>query len=368
MLETTDISGTRKASNFTQADNMRYYKAILAAALVLTVTGCSGGGGGSSDGSTEVIKVPDSPQTGYKLPSLAHVQSDYSGHPDYGTAADPLVLTGCTINPPIWWQASLCAAPPNGMTWPQGNHYSTAVPGSTYWTLSATNEDAFDSSCNNGMANKNREINKDLFFVTPGEGKITLRTEFAPTANCGKTPYLAISNIESGTLTGYYGDRIHAKFTIDANFSVDPTHIHLYHFFIMLADPAGNRKMSWLHLGCPDQYQPLKINWNWPVMYSYYYPGAEITFWPIHKYNSEFGKTLPCITAKGRYEYDIDFDDVIKNLNPEMAVTTTRILGVEFAIEQNFAWPASGPPPPPIFQEMTLSNLTAYQQAIEDND
>jgi hypothetical protein len=337
---------------------MKYHAAIVAAAVVI-LSGCGGGGGGSLDVRTEPEPTPA--PTGYKLPSLAHVRSDYGDHPDYGTAAEPLVVTACTILPAVEWQAALCAKPPNIFTiWPQGNYYSTAVPGSTYWTLSANNEAAFDNACNNGVANKSREINKDLFFVTPGEGKLTLRTEFAPTANCGKSPYLAISNIESGTLTGHYGERIHMKFTIDADFSLDPAHIYMYHFFIMIADAHGNRKMSWIYLGAPEKNQACKINWNWPVLYSYYYPGAEIMFWPIQQYNAASGKNLPRITGKGRYEYDVDLDDVIKQLNPEMAVTTTRILGIEFAIEQNFDW-AVNASPPPIFQEMTLSNLSAYK-------
>lgn len=326
---------------------------IIIAALWL-LTGCGGGG----DSQDEINQIA-TPRKNIALPSLAHVQSDYSGHPDYGTATDPLIFTGCSINPPVGWQAELCANPPNGIIWPQANYYSTAIPGTPSWTLSANNEYAFDTACNTGPANRSREINKELFFVTPAADKITLRSEFAFGGNCGKIPYLGISTIESGALTGRYGDRIQVKFSIDADFSADPTHFHYFHFFILLADPAGKRKMSWLYLGSHDLTPADRVNWNWPVQNSYYYPGAEITFWPILKYNVAAARNLPRITAKGHYDYTIDFDEVIKTLNPEMATASTRILGMEFAIEQSFDYNAPQPSQAPIFEEITLSNISA---------
>jgi len=134
----------------------------------------------------------------------------------------------------------------------------------------------------------------------------------------------------------------------------------LFHFFVYLIDARGNRKFAWLYLYAPPGSGASSLNWNWPVAYSVHEPGAAIRALPVPLYNAVSEVAIPTITLTAMEDYDLDLDRVVKALFPEDAIATTRILGIELAVEHDFKWDEP-PPLGTIKTQMTLTNLRAYR-------
>ena len=295
------------------------------------------------------------------LPSLAAIRSDMGNRPGYGTAIDPMRFESCLFDPVVDWQQHVCANPPTGIVWPEANYYSTAQPGMPYWTLAVNNEPAFEvGPCTTGVPNRSQGINAKTFSLRHDPRSITLKIENTPDDNCQKIPYLAINNFDSGLLAGNYGDRLHLAFTLTTNASISDKHYHFFHFFVYLIDARGNRKFAWLYLYAPPGSGASSLNWNWPVAYSVHEPGAAIRALPVPLYNAVSEVAIPTITLTAMEDYDLDLDRVVRTLFPEDAIATTRILGIELAVEHDFKWDEP-PPLGTIKTQMTLTNLRAYR-------
>lgn len=323
--------------------------------LGLAFTSVVSCGGGDSETQPTPNRVPIS------LPSLAAIKSDMGERPNYGTAMDPMQYGSCLLFPVVGWQQEVCANPPIGMVWPEANYYSTAQPGIPYWTLAANNEPAFEvGPCTTGVPNRSRAINGKTFLLRHDQQSITLKIENTPDDNCQKIPYLAINNFDSRTLTGNYGDQLHVAFTLTTNASNNAKHYHFFHFFVYLTDAHGNKKYAWLDLYAPPESSESSINWNWPVAYSVYEPGAAIRALTVPLHNAISDMAIPTITLAATQDYDLDLDRIVKAVFPADAVATTKLLGIEISVEHDFKWDEA-PPLGTIFTEMTLSNMRAYR-------
>jgi hypothetical protein len=293
------------------------------------------------------------------LPPLSNIKSDYSQHPDYGTASDPMQWGGCTILPPVAWQEPICSTDPN-IIWPQSNYYSTADE--NYWTVSVNNEPAFNSDeVNTGISNRSKKINDGTFTLQHNESMARLRIDMTSENNRQRIPYFALNNTESKTFVGNYGDKMQVVFKLDVDFSQHEKHLHFFHFFLVLEDEQQNIHWAWLYLGHPPTTTKVDINWNWPVKHSIYYPGSKITFWPVQDYVDASNKSITApskIVYPGTYNYNFDVDNIIKTLTPHLANEKVKIKGFEISIENEYNWPAGGPFEP-MFTEMTISDLYA---------
>jgi hypothetical protein len=332
---------------------IRVSRMVVAALAAATLVSACGGGGGNAQ--------PAAPPAPIALPSLAMIRADVGSRAEYGTAADPMQLGTCLFNPPQIWQQALCADPPIGRVWPQANYYSTAPDGVPYWTLVVNNEPAFEvGPCTTGMPNRSRFVNDGPFSLRHDAQSITLRIEHAPEDNCRKTPYLAINNFESRTLAGKYGDGMHFAFTATAEASGNAKHLQYYHLFVRLVDAHGNPKFAWLNLLAPPGFSATTFNWNWPVAHSVHEPGAFIREITIPMYNAVSITPLPALVPGTTQAFDLDLDAIVKAIFPEDAVATTKIMGVEIAIEHDLDW--SAPPPfGTISTALTLSGVRAYR-------
>jgi hypothetical protein len=329
---------------------------IFTVLALSTLVGCGGGGNYSTP-------APPSVPTPIILPSLASLTSDMAGRPNYGTVLDRLVFLGCTLFPIVNWQIDICSNSP-APTYSNSNYFNTAELGEKFWSVVANNENAWDINCNTGPPDRSKEINKETFFITNNSDHAKLRMEMSSVNNCQKIPYLAISSVVSNTLATTYGKNIHIKFDINADMTEDLLHIHFYHFFITTIDNTGKQAFAWLYLGSPatKNKSPIVFNWNWPIKESYYYPGAKIFMVSLEDYNVASNKQLIPIVKPGQYHYDLDLDDIIRIITPEMANNTTKIIGVEFAIEQQYDFQTAIPNPifTPMYTEMDIYNINVY--------
>jgi hypothetical protein len=255
----------------------------------------------------------------------------------------------------------LCPEPPAGIIWPNANYYSTAAAGNAHWTLAVNNEPTFEvSPCTTGIPNRSRPVNEGPFTLRHDAQSINVRIENTPDDNCRKIPYLAINSFESRALTGNYGDGMHFAFTITSRASGSEKHLHFYHFFVRLTDMHGNPKFAWLYLYAPPGVGESITTWNWPIAYSVHEPGAFIRAITIPQYNAVSDKPLPNLVPGTTQPFDLDLDRIVEALFPDDAVASTRIHGIEIAVEHDFDWDAR-PPLGTISTEMTLADVRAYR-------
>lgn len=333
-------------------------KKTILAVVIASLLGC---GGGNTDRTATSVSLT--------VPSPAHIKSDYSSRPYAGTLADPIILGPCLF--PTGTADWGCNIPTGqAMTWPQANYYNTARSGETFWTLSINNEPVYvPDGCNTGAPNRSEAVNAKHFFLTHDANHIKLRIQQTTTNNCQKIPYMAVSTFESRTVAGNYGDGILVEFDANIDYSLDTKHLHFYHFYVLLEDAHGNRKMAWVYLNDPgrgSQDDHDSLNWSWRPEGSILYPGAQIEFWKVGYYNAnkaaDTGSIVP-ITSPGLYHFNFSLDELIKNIQPSYAVASTKILGVEISIEQDFWWSQTPDPNVQMFMEMDISNVKAYKKS-----
>lgn len=331
-------------------------KLLLISCLVLI--SCGGGSGSDNGGSVSTPKIVN-----ISLPPISYYVSDVANIPEYGTQKAPLQLTDCVLYPLTDWQEQLrCSSNVQGLVWPNTNFVSTvsdlSVP---HWKLAVNNEPAFDNNCNTGMPNKSREINKEVFFVNQvNKDALSLRLETSSTNNCKKIPYLAISTLGTNHFVGRYGDQMYLNFDLTVNSTHGEKHLSFYHFFVNVQDTTGKNYYAWIYLGHPTNWTGERINWNWPIVGSMYYPGAIIQFKTVEEYNASSKESLQTIKQNGVYSYSINIDKLIANHFPELAVSSTSIKGFEISIEQEFLWSA-GEPFDNMVTHAIVSNVNAFK-------
>lgn len=269
-----------------------------------------------------------------KFPSFTSVRSDLLD-PLEGTVQKPLRISEfpCTIVPPATWQEWLCNKNQNiPATYPTSNHFSYTNSVFHSWIIVANNEWIQNvDSCNNGPPNQSRTFNSDVFFFENAPSYLEFQTKVENDNNCQRIPYMSASYTR-GTQAG---DPLNKLISWD-----DLTKLKLYveieHFrasdrqawqqlYVHFKDPkSGLRYMVLKELVTPEPYPNMVLNWNWPIIGSFQYPGAKIGFLPVQPSDS---------INNGNHTFSWSLTELALVPFPEFKDSKPDLLGVEFGIE-----------------------------------
>lgn len=260
--------------------------------------------------------------------------TDLAGSPAEGSAADPLRLATprCVFTPFVSWQQQLCTqwVP---TAWPGSNAQSTSLSPDR-WRVVVNVENAWDTSCNTGPPAQSLSVTDPAIKFTTTAVSATVGIDLAnEMALCSKIPYVAIGYVrglqgDTQRALSTWGEKPMLAFNGVLTRTIGPTFAQSVHFYAHLRDPAtGTRYMAHTHLW-QSGYEPpdFRINWNWPISDSYYFPGA----W-IHGGDSE---TCPVGTVRHIGDaWTVDLEALGLCRFPEFATLHPDILGFEIAAE-----------------------------------
>lgn len=266
------------------------------------------------------------------LPPFTRYSTDLAATPTQGTIGNPLKvapLPRCPFLPFVSWQGALCTtAPPDVWTFSNGLA-STLDP--DRWRVVVNVEPAWDTNCNTGPPAQSLAMDRAPINVILKSAFATIGFELAnEDAMCQKIPYVALTYIrgvqgDSTPRLSAWGQKPILTFDGTLTRTIGPTFAQSVHFWVHVRD-KGVRYMAHTHLW-QSGYEPpdFRLNWNWPVVDSYYYPGA----W-IHG-----GDTSRCpgsvIQAGDRWTVDLEALALCRF--PDFAATKPDILGFEIAVE-----------------------------------
>jgi len=221
----------------------------------------------------------------YSLPSFLDYSTDL---PDLaeGTAQSPLQLRApprCPYQPSAGWQDPICAPGSNPPTvYSAANSYRTSTS-PFRWRIVVNNEWSWETA-NPGPPNQSLPWNNGIVQVVPQVDAITLGLTLASkTANLSKIPYVAVTYIRGvqGEASAIcpWGRKPQLQFYVQLNHSVGRDFAQRLHLWLHFKDPNGGdtgRYMPHVALWDEGQYQDFVLEWNWPAIHSYYYPGANM--------------------------------------------------------------------------------------------
>lgn len=305
----------------------------------LLLTAC--GGGGSGGGSTPSLPSEKS------LPPLTSIRSDFIT--DEGSITNPLKVDGCNrtwLLPLIIWQqppVRVCNFP--ATVYPQTNF----IPGPAHdvWRLAVNNEPSWDGDA--GPPNQSAPLDGKPFAMSSTANSITLKLDLANSRdNGGKLPYLGFNYLRGvqGDTVRYFskwGVKPQLSFTGSLQTNGDTHWVQLWFFF---RDAEGKQYMVRHDMLSP-QFDKTsgEVNWNWPAINSYYYPGAKII-----RLVDDGGAVF---TGNGTYQFAFDVEAIALKVQPQFATLKPDFLGIELAIEQGYIAPSEAR----LTMQATFSNI-----------
>jgi len=319
------------------------------------------------------------------LPGFNLYTADYTGRTNAGTSSDPVVIGVDLFPGSTWYPAMNNLTQGSTLTYPNSNYYNTVTDFTKpYWTLIVNNEPTLNNdSTHTGAPSRSQALNSQFFYLVDTGGtdgsSLTFKLTQDGSSDLSNIPYMGYNTLGSGCLTGKYGDNIVISYDLTPTYS-NSGHVQLYEFLVFLQLETGEKKNIGLYLGTAYSKQlfstlgtnfPFDLQWNWRLKDSVYYPGGLFRFYFPVNYNPKRSSgvpEVPLITNSGAtYHYEFYLDDLIKVIYPEYANTKTRILGIEFSIEQ--AWTSVNTITPSLVNttQAKISNLKAYKQQIVAN-
>lgn len=296
-------------------------RALLFAVLMLV--GC---GGGTS------VPMPSEKAT-LALPAFTRYSTDFAAHPAEGTIGEPLKVADprCRFLPYIDWQQRLCMFLTMPV-WTQSNALATTLD-DFRWRVIMNLEGAWETNCNTGPPGQSLPINQLPIVTDFKEKTATIGFELAnESALCSKIPYVALTYIRGVQGDGAmhmasWGAKPVLSFDGTLTRTIGPTFAQAVHFWVHLRTTDGTRYMAHTHLW-QSGYEPpdFRLNWNWPAVDSYYFPGA----W-IHGGDSE--TCPPDVVKQVGQHWTIDLEALSLCRFPEFATMKPAILGFEIAAE-----------------------------------
>lgn len=285
--------------------------------LLLFVAGC--GGGGSPD--------PVLPA----FPPLTSIRSDLLD-PTEGLAGKPLRIAAppCVYLPAVQWQNWLCSGAQSVPTvYLATNAFTTAPDPRFAWIIVRNNEFVQTPGCNTGPPNQSLGANEYPFTVEASEAGLRLRLEHDARPFCGKIPYLSaayLRGVQGDALPRLMGWGELAKRTLRLDLDLIRTNNDQVWMRVLLhfRDKTGQRYFVNTNYVFPDALPSLAINWNWPYVGSFQYPGARI-FQPAQ----DPEMSLP----NGAHRLDINVRQEALAAFPEFSAAEPDFLGVEIALE-----------------------------------
>lgn len=316
-------------------------KAQLIGALVaLSLAGCGSGG-------SAITEPAPTPAPLSNLPPLTAIRSDLVD-PAEGTWAHPLQVDSCWrdwLHPLISWQqapAKVCNLP--STLYQQTNHIAGQAHG--IWRLAVNNEPSWNGD--GGPPNQSAPLNGKPFSMASTANTITLGINLAgPADNGGKIPYLGFNY-----LRGVQGDPVRyltrwgaiPKLTFTGNLATTGSGSQWVQIWFFFRDVAGVQYMVRHDLLSPDFDKVSgEVNWNWPAVNSYYYPGAKLS-----RLVTDGGGVFSApggapFTGSGTQLFTFDIQALALKVQPTFAQLKPDFLGFELAIEQGYNGTESGP-------------------------
>lgn len=325
------------------------YQAV-AAALAAMGVGCN-----------QEQPEPPAPTTRaqYPLPPLTSRRSDLL---DLTEGANPPLRVAqptCApswLQPPVWWQKKLCE---QGYTkqyflrtnsFADYNVYAELNPHNV-WKVAVNNEDAWDSDPFAGPPNQSLPLNvvKSPFRLNNIDGAVRMGLYLnGVNDNDKKLPYLALS-YNRGTQAGDDRERIlpwgrAPILDIDASVVLSDTGMDIEAQWVQVWSMWRDPKTGVRYMIRHDLYSPpferntARINWNWPVIGSYYYPGAILG---VNNARAEQRFEFPAqrVTFGEKYAlgtFSIPLEAYALDMFPEFAQIQPDFLGFEIAIEMGY--------------------------------
>ena len=288
------------------------------------------------------------------LPPFERIRTDYS-RASLGSAADPLLITRCLLEPVVEWQETMCASIERAPRAWRSTHSMNAESGfDRYWVVAVNDEPAFQPS-NLGPPNQSLAINGGAVMVQPLPGGVRLGLVHEEGAQPlpGGTPFVSYG-LQAGrgfgetTLLAEDPAVVSFDVTLEA-LSGDDRVGAAIHFFVEVtlvrpgepATRAAERRMLWLFLGEKNAGFNGAFNWNWPIVDSMWFPGNRIDF----RTASEYARTCDASVAElpldpaavGRSQrYEIDLERMAACLVDAGDGRAARVSGIHFALEANF--------------------------------
>lgn len=324
---------------------MEKLKKLLAVLIAAILFGC---GGGSS--STSPSPPPAQEVLPPVFPPFTSVRSDLI-NPLEGTQTHPLNIAEdlCPYIVPkdvhgkfqnIGWQNWLCNKEVTMPTvYAKANSFNFSQDTYNTWIIAMSNEFIQTPGCNDGPPNQSRALYSGPFYIENQPGALTLQNDLINrTNNCDKIPYLSAAYVRGVQA----GDPKRNLMTWDqsANYKL---HVTLEHYrstddvayaqlYIHYRDPkTGTRYMVLQQLVSPDTYaEPIIVNWNWPYVNSFQYPGAFIVVLPMKPSDS-----LPNVPGPQNLVFDLN-TMALKGF-PEFSSLKPDLLGVEFGTETAYS-------------------------------
>lgn len=230
--------------------------------------GCSGGGGDSPTPEAQPYRFPPFDQVRTDLPDISE-----------GTAGNPLKIAAlrCPYQPVEPWQDWLCRGDPVQTVYPQSNGFSARDPYNA-WIIVFNNEPIEAPGCNMGPPNQSigDEYPFDL-IATPQALTLAVLHDSRP--YCNKLPYMSASVVR-----GVQGDPKPQMYTWaelqgkTLTIDVDTQRSGTAWFRVLLhfRDAQGVRYFVNKDYAMPDTLPDFPMNWAWPFVNSFQYPGAHI--------------------------------------------------------------------------------------------
>lgn len=297
------------------------FVAIVCALLLLTA-GCGGGGGGGQP-ARQQVPLPDFISFSTDLPRAS-----------LGTAVDPLHFASplCPMQPAVAWQQAMCASSPPAV-WPFSNHFTTEL-GPHRWRVVINNEDAWDPRCNTGPPAQSLPVYSDTANYNPSAVAAHLTVYLANEQdNCRKIPYVGMAwlrGVQDDLLSraAPWGSAPELRYNVAIERTVNPKFAQSLHLYLHFRSGAQRYMVFASHWDSGYMPQSFAINWNWPIVDSYYYPGAKIA-----------GGARDCGINRlpdAGGEVVVDVEAMALCRFPDFAVLRPDFLGFEVAAEATY--------------------------------
>ncbi len=250
-----------------------------------------------------------------------------------GLAADPMKVSAspCVNLPAVGWQDWLCSgAQALPTVYAVTNGFTTAADPHFAWIISLNNEFVQIPGCNTGPPNQSLGPHEYPFSVSASSAALQLSLLHDAREYCGKIAYVSASyirGVQGDAQTRLMGWKELPGRTLELDFDVERVRDDVAWFRVMLhfRDPrTGQRYFVNKDYISPDPLEDYFLNWNWPYLSSFQYPGAKIAV-PAR---------VPAANlANGSQHLSIDVRGMALRYFPDFGVLEPDLLGVEIAVE-----------------------------------
>jgi hypothetical protein len=236
----------------------------------------------------------------------------------------------CVNLPAVLWQDWLCSgAQALPTVYAVTNAFSTAADPHFAWIISLNNEFLETPGCNTGPPNQSLGPQEYPFSVLASAATLQLKVLHDARDFCEKIAYASatyIRGVQGDPQTRLMGWRELSGHTLEFDFDVERPKDDLVWFQVLLhfRDPrSGQRYCVNKYYISPEPFDDFFINWNWPYMSSFQFPGAKFAF-PAR---------VSANLVNGLQHLSIDVRGMALRYFPDFGVLEPDFLGVEIAVE-----------------------------------